>query len=103
MPKLVPKRSLSVTVVAARAGLIPASDWIDYELDTRTEQIGRAIGTYAKSTGGRADLAIASMLQDLRHYCDSTGLAFGRLDQSAREDYEEYVAETPWVARLGES
>jgi hypothetical protein len=103
MPKLQLSRRLGASVIAARAGIIPASDWIDYELELSAAHIGRAVAAYAKGTGGRADVAITSMLQDLRHYCDSKGLSFGRLDETASEYYREDVRESPWISRPRES
>jgi hypothetical protein len=103
MAKLLGGNRLSASIVAARAGMIPASDYIEYELDARTSRIGRAVRTYAKKSGGRDDLAITSMLQDLRHYCDSKGLVFGSLDETACDYYREYVTESPWISRPSES
>ena len=86
-------------VLAARAGLIPASDDIEDELNLRTAHIGRIVSAQAKHEGGRHDLAIIDILQDLRHYCDSKGLPFHELDAVAHEYYLEYVADSPWVSR----
>jgi hypothetical protein len=99
MPKPPQSKRLSAGVIAARAGLIPASDWIDYELEVRVGHIARAVGSYAKRSRGRDDLAITDILQDLRHYCDSKGLAFGDLDEKAREYYREDVNQSPWIRR----
>src|SRR5437868_322208 len=75
--------SHSADVLEARAGLISAADGIEDELDARVARIGRAVRAYAKTTGGRDDLAIVDILHDLRHYCDSRILAFDKLDTTA--------------------
>jgi hypothetical protein len=81
--------------------LIPASDGIEDELDARTARLGRTVRTYAKGTnGGRDDLAIANLLEDIRHYCDSRTLSFDELDAAAYNNYLEYVKESPWISRL---
>jgi hypothetical protein len=103
MPKLLRSKRLSASVVAARAGMVPESDHLEYELDTRVAHIGRAVRAYAKRSGDRDDLAVAFMLQDLRHYCDSKGLVFGRLDETAYEYYQEYVNESPWISKPSET
>jgi hypothetical protein len=85
----------------ARAGVIPASDHIDAEINARVARIARTVSVYAKLAGncGRDDLAISDMLQDLRHYCDSKGLAFDERDTRAYECYLEDVKESPWISR----
>jgi len=90
---------LDPVVVKARAGLIPASEDIEDELNARTALIGRTVRAYAKLNGGRDDLAIADILDDLRHYCDSNALSFGELDAGACESYLELVKESPWITR----
>jgi hypothetical protein len=67
-------------VRAARAGLIPASDDIAAEKRARMSCTARMIriekvnlGTVTRVSDDRA---IASILADLRHYCDWKGLAF---------------------------
>jgi hypothetical protein len=85
-------------VLAARAGLIPASDYIENELNLRAARIGRTVSAYARRDG-RHDLAITGFLQDLRHYCDSKGLVFHELDSAAHEYYLEDVNESPWISR----
>ena|ERR1700681_2440819 len=87
-------------VLQARAGIIPDSDHIQHELNVRTAWIGRTVETYAKRERGRHDLAITSILQDLRHYCDSRGLAFRELDSVADEYYQADVVESPWISRI---
>jgi hypothetical protein len=87
-------------VLEARAGIIPASDHIQHRLNLRTASIGRTVKTYAHRERGRHDLAITEILQDLRHYCDSQGLAFQELDRTAAEYYQEDVNESPWISRL---
>ena len=86
-------------VLKARAGIIPASDHVQHELNVRTARIGRTVKTYAKREGGRHDLVITSILQDLRHYCDNQGLVFQELNTVADEYYREDVAESPWISR----
>jgi hypothetical protein len=85
----------------ARAGVIPASDHIDAEINGRVARIARTAGLYAKLAGNcsRDDLAISDILLDLRHYCDSKGLAFDELDAAAYERYLEDVNESPWISR----
>lgn len=82
-------------VLEARAGLVPASDHLADEQRARVDQIGRAVRTYAEAgRGGSDELAIIDILSDLRHYCDSTGLAFPKLNRAAREQYQEEATET---------
>lgn len=101
MPKSKLNSRHSASVIDARAGLIPASDDIEDELHSRTVRIGRTVRTYAKGTnGGRDDLAIANILEDIRHYCDSKTLSFNELDAAAHNNYLEYVKESPWISRL---
>jgi len=89
----------AASILEARAGLIPASDDVEDELNARTARIGRTVRAYAKLTHGRDDLAITDMLHDLRHYCDSKALSFDQLDTAAREHYLEDAAESPWISR----
>jgi hypothetical protein len=103
MPKLLLNDRLSVSVLKARAGLIPASDDIEDELDARTACIGRAVKAYAKWECGQDDLAITEILQDLRHYCDRKSLVFDELDAAARAHHLEYVNDSPWIERPSES
>lgn len=100
MPKSKLNPRQSARVIEARAGLIPASDDIEDELDARTARIGRTVRTYAKETNGRDDLAIANILEDIRHYCDSKTLSFDELDTAAYNSHLEYVNESPWISRL---
>ncbi|HEV2202546.1 MAG TPA: hypothetical protein VGR73_22235 [Bryobacteraceae bacterium] len=86
-------------VLAARAGILFASDDIEHELNLRTASVSRTVSAQAKHEGGRHDLAIIEILQNLRHYCDSKRLAFHELDAAAHKYYLEYVADSPWVSR----
>ena len=86
-------------VLDARAGLIPASDDIEDELDARVARVGRAVRVYAERNGDRDELAIIDILHGLRHYCDRKALAFDELDRAAYGDYLEYVNESPWISR----
>lgn len=99
MPKSKLNPRHDARVIEARAGLIPASDDIEDELDARTGRIGRTVRAYAKVTNGRDDLAIASILEDIRHYCDSKALSFDELDTAAYNNHLEYVNESPWISR----
>lgn len=99
MPRSLLNDRLSARVLKARAGLIPASDDIENELDARTARVGRTLRAYAKETGGRDDLAITDILHDLRHYCDTKALTFAELDAAAHEYYLEYVNDSPWISR----
>jgi len=99
MPKSKLNPRHSARVIEARAGLIPASDDIEDELDSRTAHIRRILRTYAKGTNGRDDLAITNLLEDIRHYCDSKTLRFDELDAAAQNNHEEYQ-ESPWISRL---
>jgi hypothetical protein len=85
----------------ARAGVIPASDHIEAEINASVARIARTVSVYAKRVGncGRDDLAISDILQDLRHYCDSKGLAFDERDTTAYSCYLEDVKESPWISR----
>jgi hypothetical protein len=75
MPKSQMNHRRNARVLDARAGLIPASDAIEDELDARVARVGRAVSIYAKRTGGRDELAIVDILHGLRHYCDRRALA----------------------------
>ena len=86
-------------VLEARAGIIPASYYVEHELNVRTARIGRTVRTYAQRERGRHDLAITNILQDLRHYCNKQGLAFQELDTVAEAYYGKDVAESPWISR----
>jgi hypothetical protein len=101
MPKSLVISRLSPQVLKARAGLIPASDDIENELEARVAHVRRSVRAYGKLNSDRDDLAIIDILQDLRHYCDSKALVFDELDGTAREYYQEYVDESPWISRLG--
>jgi hypothetical protein len=74
-------------VLAARAGLIPESDNIANEKRVRmnrTARIIRTAKTYLGSVAGVSDeQAITDILADLRHYCDSKGLAFRKFHTAA--------------------
>lgn len=89
----------TASIIEARAGLIPESDHIENELNTRVALIARAVRVYSKLTRCRDDLAIIDILNDLRHYCDTRALAFEKLDAAAREYYLEDAAENPWKSR----
>jgi hypothetical protein len=85
-------------ILEARAGLIPASDEIAEEHRARMDRIGRTVKSYAMlvtaGSGDWDDLAITDILADLRHYCDSKGLAFHELDKAAYEHYLAAVADS---------
>jgi len=84
------------SVIEARAGLIPASDDIADEMRARMKLTTRIIRTMKPSLGSvkrvSDNLAITNILSDLRHYCDSRGLAFEKLDKAAFELYSEEKA-----------
>jgi hypothetical protein len=103
MPKSQMNNRLSASVLDARAGLIPASDDIEDELNARAARIRRVVKVYARRTDGRDDLAIIDILHGLRHYCDRKALAFDELDKAAYGDYREYVDESPWISRMPSS
>lgn len=89
------------SVIEARAGLIPASDDMVNEIRVRTNLTARMIRTVKPYLGSVArvsdDLAITSILSDLRHYCDRRNLAFRNLDAAARALYlEEKDHEKTW-------
>jgi hypothetical protein len=88
----------SALVIEARAGLIPESDWIAAEVRARvdrTARISRVVKSHARLlTGGSDALAISEILADLRHYCDSKGLAFEELDAAACENYEDEASQS---------
>ncbi len=78
-------------VRAARAGLIPASDDVAAEKRARMRCTARIVqiekvnlGTVTRVSDHRA---IASILADLRHYCDWKGLAFRKCYAAARALY----------------
>jgi hypothetical protein len=88
-------------VAEARAGLIPASDDVADEIRARTNLTLRIIRTVKPYLGSARrvsdDLAITNILSDLRHYCDSRGLAFEKLDRAANQLYsEEKTYEAAW-------
>ena len=80
-------------VRAARAGLIPASD---DKLDEKRAQMNcaadiiRAVKPWLGSPTRVSDeQAITNILADLRHYCDSKGLAFSKFQAAACALYLE--------------
>jgi hypothetical protein len=91
----------SASVIEARAGLIPESDWIAEEVLARigrTARIGRVIESHARSlTRGSRPMAISEILADLRHYCDNKGLTFEELDSAASENYEDEASQSRMV------
>ncbi|SRR6266852_7869067 len=90
-------------ILEARAGLIPESDWIVAEVSARidrTVRIGRVVKSHARLlTRGSDAQAISEILADLRHYCDSKGLAFEKLDAAACETYQDEDSQTRIVGR----
>jgi len=92
-------RAEAFLVRKARAGVIPASDHIQAELNLYLTRIGRTVRAYAKQRHGGDALAIMDILHELRHYCDNRGLAFDELNTEAHEYYMEDVKETPWISR----
>lgn len=87
----------SALVIEARAGLIPESDWTAAEVRARTDRtarIGQAIESYAKLTRSSRAVAVLDMLTHLRHYCDSKGLPFEKLDGEASENYEHEASQS---------
>jgi hypothetical protein len=91
-------------ILEARAGLIPESDWIVEEVRARmdrTARIGRVVKCHAKLlTRGSDAPAISEILADLRHYCDSKGLAFEELNAAACENYQEEAFQSRRVGCL---
>jgi len=79
-------------VLEARAGLAFASDHVAKELHAATSRIAPAVRTYARQTGPE-HRAITDMLVDLRHYCDSKGLAFEKLNAEAHAHYQDEKAD----------
>ena len=79
-------RRLALTL-EARAGLIPESDWIEEEVRSRTKR-------------GSGALAILEILADLRHYCDSKGIEFEKLDALACESYQDEASQSRMVRSL---
>jgi hypothetical protein len=92
------------SVVQARAGLIPESDWTAAEVrerKNRTECINRTIRSYVGLSTKSSDAAvIPEILADLRHYCDCRGLAFEELDRVATETYENEAYQTCMLSPL---
>ena len=95
----------SALVLEARAGLIPTSDDVADERQVRMDRIGSTVKAYAKmARGGSGDCdawAITNILADLRHHCDSKGLAFHELDAAAYGHYLEDVSESRGGIRRG--
>jgi hypothetical protein len=91
-------------ILEARAGLIPESDWVSEEIRARmdrTARIGRVVNSRARLlTRGSDGLAISEILADLRHYCDSKGLAFEELDAAASENYQDEASQSRTVGCL---
>src|ERR1700733_4740367 len=77
----------------ARAGIIFASDALEAEKRARirdTERMIRRTKFYLGSIALASDeLAISSILAELRHYCDCRQLEFGKLETAAYELYVE--------------
>jgi dihydroorotase len=93
-------------MIEAPARVIFASDDMTDEIRLRTNQTGATIHAEKTILGSVAsvsdDLAITNILSDLRHYCDSKGLAFKKLDKAARALYlEEKAHEAPWQTPPG--
>lgn len=82
---------LSDSVMAARAGLIPDSDYVEIERAARmkrTERIVRTTKAYAKLREcGSKKTAIVAILADLRHYCDGNNMGFDDLNAEADRLY----------------
>ena len=82
--------------IGARGGLISASDDVINEILVRTNRTARIIRNVKPCLGSvkrvSDDLAIANILADLRHYCDCTGLVFGKLQKDANALYLEEKA-----------
>jgi hypothetical protein len=93
-------RAEALLIKKARAGVIPASDNIEAELELYVARIGRTVNAHAKFRHGDEALAISDILHELRHYCDSKCLAFGELNARAHEYYLEDVKESPWISRI---
>jgi hypothetical protein len=91
----------TVRVLEARAGVIPASDWVVAEQRARLDCIVRTVRAYAKLLGrcGSDDVAITDILSDLRLYCATKGLAFDELDRIAYEYHQDDAAENRWVEK----
>jgi hypothetical protein len=67
----------------------------------RTARIGRVVNSRARLLPrGSGGLAVSEILTDLRHYCDSKGLAFEQLDASASENYQDEASQSRMVGRL---
>jgi hypothetical protein len=94
-------RRHTALVIQARAGLIPASDDVEDERRARmkcTARVGFGVKAYARrATCGSEDLAIAEILAHLRHYCDSKGLAFCKLDAAGYALYVQEVNGPEWA------
>lgn len=85
------KIQLSDSVMAARAGLIPDSDYLKIEKAARmkrTERIVRTTNAYAKlEECGSKKTAIVAILADLRHYCEGSNMRFDDLNEEADKLY----------------
>lgn len=88
------KRRLPGHVIKARAGLMPESDWVEFEKWTRMNnqaRVLRCVKAYARSvTRGSESDAIIDILACLRQYCECTGLEFHRLDAAAYDSHSEH-------------
>jgi hypothetical protein len=85
----------------ARAGLLPQSDDLVNEVRARmnrTALSARSIKTYTKlATCSSEELAISTILADLRHYCASKELSFRKLNADGYTLYVEEVSESRLV------
>lgn len=81
----------------SRSGVIFASEDIAEEKRARLSNIAHVIRTAKTYLGSVArvpdDHAITNILADLRHYCDSKGLVFGKLTSAAHALYLEQKAD----------
>jgi hypothetical protein len=100
MSKLPPKKHFSAEVLRARAGIIPASDHIENELNARVTRVGKVVDAFGRSRHGQADAAVTDILLYLRNYCDVHALSFVKLDAVAAEYYQEDVNDSPWISRM---
>ena len=98
--KLIDRRRAEL-VREARAGLLPESDDLVNEVRaqmSRTARIARSIKGYTKLETCRSEeLAVTTILADLRHYCASKDLSFRKLDAAGHTLYVEEANESRLV------
>lgn len=61
--------------------------------DERAVKAGLKVKGYAGEKAEDVEADVIDLLVDLRHYCDATGLDFGRINRTAQHYHEEEVGQ----------